>query len=59
MSEETKPHLIFCAEAEARSKRGEQILLTPGPCWCGSPESKPLPKKRRQSRLEKLLAGRS
>lgn len=46
-----RAHTIMCGEAEARSQQGEQLLLTPGPCWCGSPMPERKAKKTRKRSL--------
>lgn len=44
--ETPKLHTLYCAEAKARTERGETIVLTTGPCWCGSEYQLPAVRKR-------------
>ena len=51
----TRLHTIFCADAKERSSRGEPILLTPTPCWCGvSRRAKGASMERKEQILAKL-----
>jgi hypothetical protein len=46
-------HTIQCATAEDRANAGEQLLIYPGPCWCGAlmPEKRAPITRGRQRRI--------